>query len=85
VQQHGVLWTDVDARGFLCRIKISDADVALERLVRQVKANRLVKKFSSGIWSMLFALGFSSKWIGASIWVPEWSPMFSEVTADENV
>src|ERR1700737_4473955 len=44
VQQHGVLRTDLDARSLLCRLKVSDADVALERLVRQVEANRFGKE-----------------------------------------
>jgi hypothetical protein len=42
-----------------------------------------VKKLSSGIWSIESALGSALKCLGASTWVPAWSPITSAMVAEE--
>ena len=85
MQQNGVFRTDVDAGGFLSCLQVGDADVALERLVRQVEANRFGKEVLERNLVDALGAGLLVKMDRRVDMVPEWSPMFSEITADEKV
>ena len=66
-----------------CRSSIEMSDFS--GLCERSRHTASVKKFSSGIWSIDAAPGLASKCLGASTWVPAWSPITSAIVADENL
>ena len=78
----GLMVTPAASSAF-CRSSMEMSDFS--GLCERSRQTASVKKFSSGISSMLLAPGRASKCTGASTCVPAWSPMASDRVAEENL
>ena len=67
-------------------LQVLDRDVGLQRLVREVEADRLGEEvLQRHLVDRRWRLGSALKCIGASTCVPAWSPIASAMVAEENL